>query len=272
MFEKLKEAQAFLQSRVPKFPETVVVMGSGMSAVLGDLQVEAEFSFGEIPHMSKATVVGHAGKVCIGSVEGMRLAVSRGRIHYFEGHPMPMVVFPFRAMALAGAKRFVLTNAVGGLHAHMKPSSLMLVKDHINLMGTNPLVGPNLDELGPRFPDSTELYNPEMRSVFQKAGAKLGLELPDAVYVGLHGPSYETPAEIRMYRQMGGDVVGMSTVPEVIALNHMGCKVIAISCITNLATGVGDAKLDHDEVIENSRLAHTNLGKLLKLGIAGLGK
>ncbi len=272
MLKKLKDAQSFLMKECDSFPDTVIVMGSGMSGVLSDLEVEAEISFGEIPHMPQATVEGHMGRLSIGKLAGRRVAISRGRIHYYEGHPIQMVVFPFRAMALAGAKNFFLTNAAGGLHPEMKPSSLLLIRDHLNLMGTNPLFGANLAELGPRFPDLTYLYDLQLREIFKKAAAKNGIALPEGVYVGAHGPSYETPSEIQMYRKLGGDVVGMSTVPEAIALRHMGCRVAAVSCITNLAAGVTGETMNHEEVLEAARSAHQILGKLLHDAVAGLGE
>jgi purine-nucleoside phosphorylase len=271
VLEKLKAAEAFLRQRCGTFPDTVVVMGSGMAGVLSDLEVETEFSFRDMPHMPGVTVEGHSGTVSVGKLAGKRIAVSRGRIHYYEGHPMQMVVFPFRAMALAGARDFILTNAAGGIQPTMKPSSLLLIRDHLNLMGSNPLFGPNLAELGPRFPDISRLYNPQLREVFRRAAAKLKIDLPEGVYVAVHGPSYETPAEIIMYGKMGGDVVGMSTVPEAIALHHMGKRVVAISCITNLAAGVTGDTMNHQEVLDNAKLAHTNLGNLLREGIASMG-
>lgn len=270
MLDKLNEAKRFLLSRCKDFPKTTVVMGSGMSTVLSDLEVETEIGFNEIPHVPGVTVEGHSGRIKIGRLGKARIAVSQGRLHFYEGHSIQTVVFPFRAMGLAGAETFILTNAAGGMHPEMKPMSLLLIKDHINLTGENPLVGPNIAELGPRFPDMTHIYDLELRATFESAAKRIGLPLSQGVYVGLRGPSYETPAEIRMFRQMGGDVVGMSTVPEAIALRHMGKQVVAISCITNLAAGVTGEILNHNEVLDNAKHAHQGLAKLLKEAILSM--
>ncbi len=271
MLNKLDEAKHFFLSRCTVFPETVIVMGSGMSDVLSDMEVEEEFSFKDIPHVPQVSVQGHKGKIKIGRVGGKRVVVSQGRLHFYEGLPMSTVVLPFRAMALAGAKNFILTNAAGGMHAEMTPPSLVLISDHINLMGTNPLIGPNLEDLGPRFPDLTHLYDPDIRAAFRAAAKKVQVPLREGVYLGIHGPSYETPAEIRMYRQLGADVVGMSTVPEAIALRHMGRRVAGISCVTNLAAGVTGEPMNHQEVLDNAKTAQDSLGRLLTEGIRTMG-
>ncbi len=271
MLNKLEEAKHFFLSRCSVFPDTVIVMGSGMSNVLADIQVETEFSFSDIPHVPQVSVQGHTGRIKIGRIGNRRVVISQGRLHFYEGLPMSTVVLPFRAMALAGAKHFILTNAAGGMHADWKPPTLMLISDHINLMGTNPLIGPNLHELGPRFPDLTQLYDPEIRAVFRAAAKKVGVNLREGVYLGIHGPTYETPAEIRMYRQMGADVVGMSTVPEAIALRHMDCRVAAISCITNLAAGVTGEAMNHQEVLDNAKIAQEGLSRLLAEAVSQFG-
>ncbi|MBY0370658.1 purine-nucleoside phosphorylase [bacterium] len=263
MMDKLNEAKKFLISKAGTFPPVVVVLGSGMSGVLNELDVETEISFQDIPHMHAASVQGHSGKLSIGRLGKNRVAVSRGRLHYYEGLPMPEVVFPQRAMALAGAQTFLLTNAAGGLSPHTKPMSLMLIQDHINLMGTSPLMGPNLEALGPRFPDMSNAYDPKLRALFREVAAAQKIDLSEGVYVGLHGPAYETPTEVRMYRQLGGDAVGMSSVPETIALRHMGRRVAGVSCITNLAAGLAEETLTHEEVLQNAKRAHSSLSALL---------
>jgi purine-nucleoside phosphorylase len=187
----------------------------------------------------------------------------QGRLHFYEGLAMEDVVFPFRAFALAGAEIFILTNAAGGVRPECVPPELCLVRDHINLMGTNPLVGHNHDELGPRFPDMTHLYDPELCKIFLETAARLKIPLREGIYLALHGPSYETPAEIRMYRTLGADVVGMSTVPEAIAIHHMGRRVVTVSCITNLAAGVSPVPLVHTEVLENAQKAYQAFSRLL---------
>jgi purine-nucleoside phosphorylase len=251
--EKLEEAKRAVLSRVKSFPRFLVVLGSGLGEVLRDVKIEAEISFGDIPHFRAAGVEGHRGRLVVGELSGVRVACMQGRLHYYEGYPMEEVVFPFRVFALAGAEIFILTNAAGSLHPEIPPAALLLVQDHINLMGTNPLIGQNLTELGPRFPDLTHLYDPKLAAVFRRVAARLNMPLREGVYVAIHGPSYETPAEIRMYRALGGHVVGMSTVPEAITLHHMGKRVAAISCVTNLAAGVGDTPLVHSEVLETAK-------------------
>ncbi len=270
MLDKLNEAKRFLISKFGTFPKTVVVMGSGMSSVLSEIEVEAEIGLGDIPHVPGVGVEGHSGRVIVGRLGGSRIAVSQGRIHFYEGHSMATVVFPFRAMGLAGADTFLLTNAAGGLRAEIPPKSLLLISDHLNLMGSNPLHGPNIAELGPRFPDMSYVYDPEIRSLFQDAAKKIGVPLLQGIYVGLQGPAYETPAEVRLYRQLGGDVVGMSTVPEAMALRHMGKRVAGISCVTNSAAGVSNELLTHAEVLENAKQVHSSLARLLKEVIVSL--
>jgi len=272
VLEKLNEAKKYLLSQCKSFPETVVVLGSGMATVLSEMQVEEEISFDQIPHVPGVTVQGHVGKLKIGKLDDRPIAVLQGRLHYYEGHSIQTVVFPFRAIALAGAKTFVLTNAAGGMNPSLKPASLLLVKDHINAMGVNPLTGPNIEELGPRFPDMTYLYDPEIRRIIQAAAKDLRIDLPQGVYVAIHGPSYETPAEIQMYRQWGGDVVGMSTVPEAIALHHMGRRVAAVSCITNMGAGLTGETMNHQEVLDNAKQTHSSLSALLRASIRMMGE
>ena len=263
VMKKLEEAKQFVLSRCPDFPKFLVVLGSGLAGILSDLKVEKEIPFTDIPHVRKPTVEGHVARLLIGKLKNTRVACMQGRLHFYEGYPMEDVVFPFRVFALSGAEVFLLTNASGGLHSEMKPSDLCLIRDHINLMGTNPLIGKNHDALGPRFPDMTHLYDPKLREITKRVAKKLNVELHEGVYIALHGPSYETPAEIKMYKMLGADLVGMSTVPEAISLNHMGKRVMAISCITNLAAGVGDSPLVHSEVLENAKKVHGVFSKLV---------
>lgn len=260
---KLEEAKSVLQERCSNFPRFVVVLGSGLGGLLESLTVETEIPYSQIPNMRTASVQGHAGKLVIGNLSGVRVACMQGRLHYYEGYPMEEVVFPYRAFALAGAEVFLLTNASGGLKPSMKPADLLLIEDHINLMGTNPLIGKNAEELGPRFPDMTHVYDPILRKIIEKKARALKIPLKKGIYLGLHGPSYETPAEIQLYRKWGVDVVGMSTVPEAIALNHMGKRVVAISCITNLAAGVSKKPLVHEEVLESAKKVQKPFAKLV---------
>ncbi|MBI1860754.1 MAG: purine-nucleoside phosphorylase [Deltaproteobacteria bacterium] len=272
VLSRIAEAQRAIAARVKNFPEIVLVTGSGLAGLVDTLSREIEIPFGEIPHLRSSTVQGHPGRLVIGRLGQTRLAVMHGRLHYYEGYSMEDVVFPFRVLARLGASVFVLTNAAGALHTSIQPTDLVLLTDHINLMGTNPLVGKNYDELGVRFPDMSHLYDPDLCEKVRASAERTGVPLREGIYVGLHGPSYETPAEIRMYRMLGGDVVGMSTVPEAIALHHMGKRVVGISCVTNYAAGVSPAPLVHDEVLENGRKAYHNFSSLLSDFVDNLGR
>ncbi len=270
--KNLEEAREALKKQVPEFPKYLIVLGSGLSGLLQKIKIEKEVLLSSIPHIRQLTVEGHVARLLIGDLDGTRVACMQGRLHYYEGYPMEDVVFPFRLFGLSGAEVFLLTNAAGGIHPEMKPMDLLLVTDHLNLMGTNPLVGKNPEFLGPRFPDMTRLYDPELRGIFEKTAKKLNFPLRQGVYLALHGPSYETPAEIQMYKGLGADVVGMSTVPEAITLHHMGKRVVAISCITNLAAGVGKDLLVHTEVLENAKKIHSTFGELVSEGFKEIRK
>lgn len=243
-------------------PDVAVVLGSGLSHVF-PLAEERALPFAEIPGFPAPTVAGHAGEVAVGQVAGRTVLVQRGRVHFYEGHPLADVVLPVRAYARLGVKVVVLTNASGGIGYGLEAGDLVLLSDHINLLGDNPLRGPNLDPLGPRFPDMTEVYDAGLRKLARDVGWELGIRLKEGVYLATLGPSYETPAEIRAFRALGADLVGMSTAPEAIAARHAGMKVLGISCVTNLAAGVSPAPLSHDEVIETSRRKAADLGRLL---------
>lgn len=264
LIQRLNEAKQALLGKVGAFPKIAIVLGSGLSAIADDIQKEHEISLSEIPHVKLPTVQGHVPKLIVGKLYGVRVAVLQGRLHYYEGHSMDDVVFPVRAFSWAGAEAFLLTNAAGGLRPEMAPLDFLLLNDHINLFGTNPLIGPNHEELGVRFPDLTHLYDPELRKILRDAAQKHRIPVWEGVYVGIHGPSYETPAEIRCYRNMGGDVVGMSTVPEAIALRHMGKRVMGLSCITNMAAGVTDEPLVHDDVLANGKKIYGRFAKLME--------
>lgn len=269
--EKMDQARDVLARLVPNLPRVLLTSGSGLAGALKTMRLEVEIPYSKIPFIAQTTVVGHQGALLVGELNGVRLACMRGRLHFYEGYTMEQVVFPFRLFAHAGVETFILTNAAGGMHPDMTPSDLVLVKDHINMMGTNPLVGPNDERLGERFPDMSTLYNPELRSIFLQAAKEENIPLREGVYVACHGPTYETPAEIRMYRQCGGDVVGMSTVPEAIALHHMKKKVAVISCVTNLASGVNPGVLTHAEVLETAKKVEVTLPRLIARGLKNAG-
>jgi purine-nucleoside phosphorylase len=269
---KLDEAQKEIEKRAGRErPEVGVVLGSGLGMFADNLSGAVAIPYSEIPHMPAPTVVGHHGRLCIGSVAGVRVACLQGRAHAYEGHPMDRVVFGVRLLARLGCKAVLLTNAAGAIRATLKPGALMLISDHLNLLGQNPLVGPNIDELGTRFPDMSRAYDPHLGALARDASVFVGVPLQEGVYAALLGPTYETPAEIRMLRTLGADAVGMSTVPEVIALRHMGVRTAAISCITNLAAGLSGDTLSHQEVAETARQVGDSFVMLLSAWIERVG-
>jgi purine-nucleoside phosphorylase len=243
-------ASDFIQSRLTVSPRVAVVLGSGLGAFADILRDAVVIPYEQIPGWPQSTAVGHAGKLVVGSLDGLPVAALSGRAHLYEGYTAQQAVFGVRTLGALGVQSFVVTNAAGGVNPAFGPGQLVLISDHINLLGANPLTGPNDDSLGPRFPDMSEAYSKGYREIAREAGKSMGLDLPEGVYAALPGPSYETPAEIRYLRAIGADLVGMSTVPETIAANHMGLKVLGISCVTNFAAGVIDQKLDHKEVLE----------------------
>ena len=246
----LGEGVRFVQSHTTLRPAIGLVLGSGLGAFARSLEKVTAIPYGEIPRFPTSTAVGHSGELVIGHSQGVPVAVMSGRAHYYEGYTMQQVVFPVRVLGRMGVKTLILTNAAGSVNVNYKPGELMVIGDHINLMGGNPMIGPNEDELGQRFFDMSEAYDPRLREIAEKACWKAGVTVRKGVYLALSGPSYETPAEIRMLRTLGADAVGMSTVPEVIAARHMGIRVLGISCITNMAAGVTKRPLDHREVLE----------------------
>jgi len=241
-----------------------VVLGSGLGAFAYSLESRIETRYSQIPGWPASTAVGHAGKVVEGRVGSTEVVALAGRAHLYEGYSAQQVAFGVRELARRGVRALVLTNAAGGINLRYKPGDLVLISDHINLLGANPLTGPNDDEMGPRFPDMSEAYPREYREIAKRAGAEMGLALNEGVYAALPGPSYETPAEIRYLRAIGADLVGMSTVPETIVANHAGMKVLGISCVTNMAAGVLPQKLDHADVLETGAQVRDTLVELLR--------
>ncbi|MFN0140908.1 MAG: purine-nucleoside phosphorylase [Pyrinomonadaceae bacterium] len=276
-YEKAAEAAAFLKTKFSGDVKTVIVLGSGLGAFADRLQNAIRIPYGEIPGFVRSTVEGHAGQLVIGEIGGVTVMVQQGRFHYYEGYDMEQVTLPVRTFGLMGVKNLILTNAAGSLNSDMLPGSLMLITDHLNCMGVNPLRGANDTRFGPRFPDMTEVYDREFHRIADEEAAAISKErfesgvdseqidfLNRGVYCALSGPTYETPAEIRMYRLFGADAVGMSTVPEATAARHMGMRVLAISCITNLAAGMSDEKINHDEVMETGARVAEVFGELLR--------
>jgi purine-nucleoside phosphorylase len=249
-------------------PAVGLVLGSGLGGFAQSLGGRVAIPYAEIPHFPISTgVVGHAGELVLGTVGSTPVAVLSGRVHFYEGRPMSDVVFPARVLARLGVRAVVLTNAAGGVRLTFRPGDLMLITDHINLFGTNPLIGVNDDELGPRFPDMSTVYDPALGRVFQTAATKLRVPLKRGVYLGLTGPSYETPAEIRAFRKLGADAVGMSTIPEAIALRHAGVRVAGISTITNMAAGILKKPLVHTEVLETTKRVGDRFVRLLTASV-----
>jgi purine-nucleoside phosphorylase len=271
LLERLDEATSMVRGRAKHTPRVGLVLGSGLGAFADTLDDLVRIPYHDIPHMPRPSVSGHAGHLCLGSIAGVQVACLQGRSHSYEGHELDLVVFGVRLLARLGCKEALLTNAAGGLRATFRPGTLMLIRDHLNLMGRNPLVGPNEDALGPRFPDMTCAYDSELGELAEDAARSLGIALEAGVYAALLGPSYETPAEIRMLRTLGADAVGMSTAPEVIALRHIGVRVAAISCITNMAAGMTAGTLDHREVEETARLVRDRFAALLRAWIGAIG-
>jgi purine-nucleoside phosphorylase len=258
----LDEAAAAVRGRTPLRPSIGVVLGSGLGAFAEALEDAVAVPFGEIPHFPASTVAGHSGALVVGRSRGVPVAVMKGRVHFYEGYSLDEVVFPVRVLGRLGVKTVVVTNAAGAINTSFAPGDLMVIEDHLNLLG-NPLLGPNEEALGPRFPDMSEAYDRGLRDVAEAACRAAGVRCHRGVYVSLPGPSYETPAEIRMFRTMGADAVGMSTVPEVIAARHLGMRVAALSCLTNMAAGVTDRKLDHREVLETGERVKAALLEVL---------
>ena len=263
-FDRVEEAAATLRSRCGVLPETAIVLGSGLGDFADTLLEAIATPYGQIPHWPASNVVGHAGRLVIGNVAGKRVAALSGRVHYYEGHDLGTIVFPIRVMGRLGVKRVILTNAAGGINTGFAQGALMIIDDHINLLGSNPLVGPNDERFGPRFPDMSEVYSKRLRALADEAARARHVPVSHGVYVAVHGPSYETPAEIRFFRTIGADAVGMSTVPEAIAARHMGLEVLGISCITNMAAGVLPQPLVHDEVMETARRVRGSFIALLE--------
>jgi purine-nucleoside phosphorylase len=263
-------AADFIQSRITVEPRIGIVLGSGLGAFADTLDNATIIPYADIPGWPRSTAVGHAGKFVAGLAAGVPVAVLAGRAHIYEGYTAQDAAYGIRTLDLMGVNTVILTNAAGGVNRDYKPGDLVLISDHINLLAQNPLTGPNDDSAGPRFPDMSEAYSQHLREVARGAGKALGIDLREGVYAAVPGPSYETPAEIRYLRAIGADLVGMSTVPETIAANHAGLKVLGISCVTNHAAGVVEGKLDHKEVLEVGERMKGTLMELLRGIIAAV--
>ena len=252
-FTQVEFTAKFIASKSPIKPAVAIVLGSGLGEFADEMTDAVRVSYHDIPHFARSTAVGHAGQLVLGNIGDWPVVVMQGRVHLYEGYPVQNVVFPMRVFARMGVRAAVLTNAAGGINLDYGQGRLVVIKDHINLQGQNPLVGHEDPRSGPRFIDMSEAYSKSYRKMASDAGKRLGIDLAEGVYVAVLGPSYETPAEIRAFRVMGADLVGMSTVPEVIAARQMGIKILAISCVTNMAAGVTDAQINHQEVLETGK-------------------
>ena len=252
MIEAIDEAVRFVRSKTSIQPQVGVILGSGLGNVVDALAIETAIPYSDIPGAKASTVVGHQGRMILARVNQTPVVVMQGRIHFYEGHEMSEVMFLARVIGRLGIRQLIVTNAAGGINTAYQAGDLMLISDHINLMGMNPLRGPNVDELGVRFPDMSEAYPASLREQAKEVARSLGQLVQEGVYLALSGPSYETPAEIRAFRTLGADAVGMSTIPEVIAMSQMGIPVLGISCITNMAAGILNQKLTHQEVMDTT--------------------
>lgn len=251
-FVRAEAAAKFIQKRTKLRPKIAIVLGSGLGAFADEFADAVRIPYAKIPHFPRSTAIGHAGQLVLGTVEGIQVVGMQGRVHLYEGYSAKDVAFPIRASARLGVKAVILTNAAGGIKKDFTQGRLVVLSDHINLQGANPLIGPNDELFGPRFPDMSSAYDKKFRELTLAEGRMLGINLGEGVYAALAGPNYETPAEIRYLRSIGADLVGMSTVPEVIAARHSGIRVLGISCVTNAAAGVLDQPLDHKEVLETA--------------------
>lgn len=251
-FKRVSDAAAYITGRLGEVPGVAIVLGSGLGAFGDKLSASVSIPYGEIPNWPASRVIGHAGKLVAGAIKGRRVLALSGRVHFYEGHDLSTVTFATRVLGRLGVKTLILTNAAGGINTAFTSGALMLITDHINLQGTNPLIGPNDDRFGRRFPDMSEIYSRRLRTLAAETARASGLHLESGVYIAVTGPSYETPAEIRAFRTLGADAVGMSTAPEAIVARHMGLEVLGISCISNMAAGILPQPLTEEEVIETT--------------------
>jgi purine-nucleoside phosphorylase len=270
LYERVQAAAAAVRAKVGKPPQVGLILGSGLGAFADQLANPTRIDYGDIPGFPRSHVQGHAGRLVIGETQGVRCVAMQGRVHMYEGHSAETVSFPARVLVALGAKILIITNAAGGLNPSWAPGTLMLIKDHIDMLRDHALRGPNDDRLGPRFPDMTHAYAPELRALVLEAAGAAGITLQQGVYVAMPGPAYETPAEVRMLQTLGADATGMSTVPEVVVARHMGARVIGISCITNQAAGISGQELSHAGVTETANRVRATFERLLDTILATL--
>ncbi len=272
MLNKVRQAAAAIRARHPATPRLGLILGSGLGRYADTFRGKTVIPYHELNHFPRPEVAEHPGNLSLGEAEGVPAVALQGRAHLYEGYTMAEVSFPVRVLGSLGIKQLIVANAAGGISRQLNPGDLMLITDHLNLMGDNPLIGENIDEFGPRFPDMSEAYTPAMREVVSRTAAANGITLRQGVYAAMTGPAYETPAEIRMCRVLGADAVGMSTVPEVMVANHMGIAVLGISCITNMAAGMQPRRLSHEEVMKTASRASEVLASVLRWSIPMLSQ
>jgi purine-nucleoside phosphorylase len=264
LYERAEHATRVIRSRISVEPRIALVLGSGLGGFADDFEEAVDIPYEDIPGFVRSTAQGHAGRLVIGKINTVPVLAMQGRVHYYEGYSLGEVTFPVRTFGLLGVKTLVLTNAAGGINVQLTQGALMVISDHLNLMGVNPLVGPNDERFGPRFPDMSAVYSPELQEVVIDEAKAIGVEVRRGIYGALSGPSYETPAEIHLLRNLGADAVGMSTVPEAIVARHMGLEVLGISCITNMAAGIGDEPINHEEVMATGDRVRETFAELLR--------
>jgi purine-nucleoside phosphorylase len=270
LYERAEHATRVIRSRISVEPRIALVLGSGLGGFADDFEEAVAIPYEDIPGFVRSTAQGHAGRLVVGKIDSVPVLAMQGRVHYYEGYSLEEVTFPVRTFGLLGVKTLVLTNAAGGIDVQLTQGVLMVISDHVNLMGVNPLRGPNDERFGPRFPDMSAVYSPELQELVVDEAKAIGAEVRRGVYGGLSGPSYETPAEIHLLRALGADAVGMSTVPEAIVARHMGLEVLGISCITNMAAGISDEPINHEEVMATGDRVRETFAELLRRVIGAI--
>ncbi|HEX3252882.1 MAG TPA: purine-nucleoside phosphorylase [Pyrinomonadaceae bacterium] len=272
LYERAEHATRIIRSRISVEPRIAVVLGSGLGGFADDFDEAVAIPYEDIPGFVRSTAKGHAGRLVVGKVDNVPVLAMQGRVHYYEGYSLEEVTFAVRTFGLLGIKTLILTNAAGGINVQLTQGALMVISDHLNLMGVNPLRGPNDERWGPRFPDMSSVYSPELQELVVEEAKAINLEVRRGVYVALSGPSYETPAEIHLLRNLGADAVGMSTVPEAIVARHMGLEVLGISCITNMAAGISDEPINHEEVMATGDRVRATFTELLQRVIGAISR
>jgi len=272
LYERVEHATRIIRSRISIEPRIAVVLGSGLGGFADDFEEAVAIPYEDITGFVRSTAQGHAGRLVVGKVDSVPVLAMQGRVHYYEGYSLEEVTFAVRTFGLLGIKTLILTNAAGGINVQLTQGALMVISDHLNLMGVNPLRGPNDERFGPRFPDMSAVYSPELQELVVEEAKAINVEVRRGIYSALSGPSYETPAEIHLLRNLGADAVGMSTVPEAIVARHMGLEVLGISCITNMAAGISDEPISHEEVMETGDRVRATFTELLQRVIGAINR